>query len=129
MPSASRQELIEAAISAAVRAYAPYSNFSVGAALSTASGKVFSGCNIENASYGLTICAERVAIFAALSSGEQHFELLAIASPGGASPCGACRQVLSEFATSLPILLVDANTGLTTTTDLTELLPQPFGRS
>src|SRR5262245_4602228 len=101
--------LIKAALDAREQAYAKYSQFPVGAALQTADGRMFVGCNVENASYGLTICAERAAVFAALAAGQRQFARLAIASAGGAAPCGACRQVLSEFASELPILLIDAN--------------------
>jgi cytidine deaminase len=101
------RRLVEAALVARQRAFAPYSKFLVGAALVTTAGKLFSGCNVENASYGLTICAERTAVFSAVADGEQKFARLAIASEGGVSPCGACRQVLAEFSPQLPILLVD----------------------
>lgn len=106
--SAEDRRLIEGALAARERAFAPYSKFLVGAALLTTAGKVFTGCNVENASYGLTICAERTAVFSAVADGEQQFARVAIASAGGVSPCGACRQVLAEFAPRLPILLVDA---------------------
>lgn len=107
--SAADRQLIEEALSVRLRAHAPYSQFFVGAAVRTAAGKVHAGCNVENASYGLTNCAERTAVFTAVAAGEKELTRLAIASPGGVSPCGACRQVLAEFAPSLPILLVDAN--------------------
>ncbi len=106
--SAGDRHLVEAALAARARAFAPYSKFLVGAALLTSTGKLFCGCNVENASYGLTICAERTAVFSAVADGEQQFARVAIASAGGVSPCGACRQVLAEFAPQLPILLVDA---------------------
>jgi cytidine deaminase len=105
----SAQALIEAALRVRERAYAKYSQFAVGAALLAADGRTFIGCNVENASYGLTICAERAAVFAAVAAGATTFSLLAIASSGAAMPCGACRQVLVEFAPALPILLVDAD--------------------
>jgi len=104
-----QKSLIAAALEVRRRAYARYSQFAVGAALLAADGQTFVGCNVENVSYGLTICAERSAVFAAVAAGQQRFELLAIASAGGVTPCGACRQVLSEFAPDLPILLVDAD--------------------
>ncbi|MBW3596983.1 MAG: cytidine deaminase [Planctomycetes bacterium] len=104
-----RRDLADAAIAASRRAYAPYSNFHVGAAILTTSGEIITGCNVENASYGLTTCAERVAVGNAVAAGCRQFAALAVASPGAAPPCGACRQVLAEFSPALPILLVDAN--------------------
>ena len=104
-----RDELIRQAIEIRKRAYAPYSKFLVGAAVRTASGKTFLGCNVENASYGLAVCAERSAVFAAITAGEKQFECMAIATQGGAMPCGACRQVLSEFNPDLPIYIVDVD--------------------
>jgi cytidine deaminase len=115
MTSDQRQKLIQAACEIRQRAHAPYSKFQVGAALLTASGKIFTGCNVENASYGLTNCAERTAIFSAVAAGEgkagkeNNWVAMAVATPGGHSPCGACRQVLVEFAPELPILLVDSD--------------------
>jgi cytidine deaminase len=102
-----REALIAAALAARGLAYAPYSNFHVGAALLTAEGELFIGCNVENASYGMTTCAERVAVCNAISDGRREFAMLALATPGGAMPCGACRQVLAEFCDDLPILLID----------------------
>jgi cytidine deaminase len=104
-----RDELIRQAIEVRKRAYAPYSKFLVGAAVRTTSGKTFLGCNVENASYGLAVCAERSAVFAAITAGEKQFECMAIATSGGAMPCGACRQVLSEFNPDLPIYIVDVD--------------------
>jgi cytidine deaminase len=122
-----REQLIEAAITARQRAYAPYSKFPVGAALLTPDGQIFTGCNVENASYGLTICAERAAVFSAISAGRQRFELLAVATAGGSSPCGACRQVLVEFSPALPIILVDVDRpGEITESTIQELLPAAF---
>jgi cytidine deaminase len=102
-----RDELIARAIEIRQRAYAPYSKFLVGAALRTKGGKTYLGCNVENASYGLAVCAERSAVFAAITAGEKQLECMAIATQGGALPCGACRQVLSEFNPDLPIFIVD----------------------
>jgi len=104
----SEQELVAAARAAAGRAYAPYSRFPVGAALLTAAGEVFTGVNVENSSYGLTICAERVAVFSAVSAGRRRFRKLAVVagSRQTVAPCGACLQVLSEFCgPAFPILL------------------------
>jgi len=103
-----RQRLLAAALAARGNAYAPYSKFAVGAALLTAANDFICGANVENASYGLTTCAERVALQAAVAGGQRKFRALAIATLGGASPCGACRQVLAEFCDDLPIFLIDA---------------------
>lgn len=125
--SADDRQLIAQALAVRLRAHAPYSQFFVGAAVRTAAGQVYSGCNVENASYGLTNCAERTAVFAAVAAGEKEFTRLAIASPGGVSPCGACRQVLAEFAPSLAILLVDADRPeQVAEVNLADLLPGRF---
>ena len=127
MDSNTRMALIDAALRAQQRAYARYSRFQVGAALLAANGEVFAGCNVENASYGLTNCAERTALFSAVAAGQQQFLMLAIAAPGGASPCGACRQVLVEFAPELFILLVDSNDlSKIVEANLRDLLPGAF---
>lgn len=121
------RELVAGALAARLRAFAPYSKFLVGAALRTPAGELFAGCNVENASYGLTNCAERTAIFSAVAAGEQQFARLAIASVGGVSPCGACRQVLAEFAPQLPILLVDVHRPeQVAEVNLADLLPGRF---
>lgn len=122
-----RDRLLQAAVEARLRAYAPYSHYQVGAALLTTSGLVFTGCNVENASYGLTICAERAAIFKAVSEGEQHFKTLALCLESGGSPCGACRQVMHEFAPGLQILIGDPEGRLLNETTLDRLLPDAFG--
>jgi cytidine deaminase len=114
--------LLKEAGKAAEKAYAPYSKFRVGAALLTKEGKVFTGCNVENASYGLSMCAERVAVFKAVSEGYREFEAIAVVSdPPGASPCGACRQVLHEFSPNIKVIFNGEQFSLT------ELLPKPFG--
>lgn len=119
--------LISAACEARQNAFVPYSQYRVGAAVRTARGHIFRGCNVENKSYSLTICAERAAIFNAIQAGEQDFEALAIATEDGAAPCGACRQVLAEFAPDLSILLVTAQSPPTfTETSLNLLLPDRF---
>ena len=123
-----RQQLIEAALDARQRAYARYSNFAVGAAVVASDGQLNSGCNVENASYGLTVCAERVAIFSAVAAGKREFVALAVATDGGDPPCGACRQVMAEFCDDLPILLVNAQDGQVVETMLGELLPRRFER-
>jgi cytidine deaminase len=110
------QQLIQAALEVQQRAYAPYSHFTVGAAILDASGERFTGANVENASYGLTICAERVAACAAVTAegtAEHAWRGLAIASRGGVPPCGACRQFLMEFAADMQVALVDSSTGQT----------------
>jgi cytidine deaminase len=119
------EELISQAQLARQRAYAPYSGFMVGAALLTGSGKLYTGCNIENASYGLTVCAERVAVFQAVSDGERKFASLAVVTANGGTPCGACRQVLAEFNYSMPVYIADESGNYETYT-VKELLPQPF---
>ena len=119
------QELIAQAIEARNRAYTPYSHYKVGAALLGKSGKVYLGCNVENASYGHTVCAERTAILKAVSEGEREFEAIAVVTRNGGSPCGACRQVMVEFAPDLIIYIADKN-GEYRTTTMSELLPDSF---
>src|SRR5512143_1224120 len=102
-----RRYLIVLAMEAARRAYAPYSNYPVGAAVRTKSGKVFTGCNIENAAYPTGMCAERVAIFKAVSEGEKDFEVMAVATSNGGTPCGSCRQVMAEFGLDTVVLVSD----------------------
>lgn len=122
------KELMKMAIEARQNAYAPYSHFAVGAALLAESGKVYTGCNIENASYGLTCCAERNAIFAAVGAGERRFKMLAVAadSPEPIAPCGACRQVIAEFG--IPLVVMGNLKGETKTMTAEELLPYGFGQ-
>jgi cytidine deaminase len=119
------EELITLAKEARNRAYAPYSGFRVGAALRAASGRVYSGCNVENASYGLAICAERVAVFKAVSEGESRFTSLAVVSETMASPCGACRQVLAEFGLGAQIIVADLEEQRKVLT-VADLLPDAF---
>lgn len=127
MSSTNRDELIQAALDAQQRAFCPYSNFPVGAALRTASGRIFQGVNVENASFGLTICAERVAASAAVAAGEKEFREIVVASRTGVSPCGACRQFLAEFNPDLPIVMIDSlKPGEVFETTLTVLLPGRF---
>lgn len=109
MPQPNHNELIQAALAAREQSVAPYSKFNVGAALLTADGNIISGANVESASYGLSCCAERVALFKALTDGETKFTTIAIASPGGAAPCGACRQLLAEYAGDAEVILTNSN--------------------
>lgn len=120
------QKLVAAAIEARRFAHIPYSKFAVGAALETLTGKVYTGCNIENASYGLTNCAERTAIFKAVSEGEQEFKTIAIVADteGPCAPCGACRQVISEF--KIPYIIMANLKGDFKVITLRELLPYSF---
>jgi cytidine deaminase len=122
-----RIELIKAAKKVSKFAYAPYSKFKVGAALLSKSGKIFTGCNVENASYGLTVCAERVAVFNAITEGERNFVAMAIYANTNnfTLPCGACLQVLNEFAKDLIVITVNRY-GKTKTYRLAQLLPHPF---
>jgi cytidine deaminase len=121
-----KAELIAAAKRVKHKAYAIYSNFRVGAALLTDEGSIFAGCNVENSSYGLTICAERNAVFRAVAEGKKHFRAIAISSDdaGFLTPCGACRQVLAEFAPRLEIILTNA-AGKKKVTSLDKLFPIP----
>lgn len=119
-------DLAARAVAARSQAYAPYSGYAVGAALVSDDGAVFVGCNVENASYGLTVCAERNAYFAAVAAGRRRFSALAIATENGGPPCGACRQVAREFADDLNVHLVDA-AGRIRSTTLRALLPDSFG--
>ena len=118
-------DLTQMAIIAAKEAYAPYSNYQVGAALLTSEG-IYTGCNVENASYGATICAERTAVFKAVSEGQRQFMAIAVATKNGGSPCGLCRQVLREFSSDLTIIVTDFQ-GHSRIFTLAELLPESFG--
>lgn len=121
------EELLSAARDVRKRAYAPYSKFTVGAALDTGNGHVFLGCNVENASYGLTICAERAAICAAVAAGYRDFTAIAVAGPEDVlvSPCGACRQVLAEFNPQMTVIYMTPHGPASST--VAELLPHSFG--
>ncbi len=122
------EDLVELAAQAMDEAYAPYSNFKVGAALVTDSSDIFTGANVENASYGLTICAERVAVFKAVSEGHKKITKIAIVSSSGefTYPCGACRQVLNEFGDNTVVITAN-NSGEITRMTLIDLLPHSFG--
>ncbi|MDR4435759.1 cytidine deaminase [Bacillus tequilensis] len=123
-----RQELITEALKARDMAYAPYSKFQVGAALLTKDGKVYRGCNIENAAYSMCNCAERTALFKAVSEGDTEFQMLAVAAdtPGPVSPCGACRQVISELCTKDVIVILTNLQGQIKEMTVEELLPGAF---
>ncbi|MBL67191.1 MAG: cytidine deaminase [Verrucomicrobiales bacterium] len=120
-------DLTQAALDARARAHAPYSRFQVGAALRTIDGDIITGANVESASYGLSCCAERVTLFKAMTDGHSNFTAMAIASPGGAPPCGACRQLLAEQAPTATLHLIDSDNPESTTETTTQtLLPNAF---
>ena len=120
------EKLIQHAIKAQERAVAPYSNYLVGAALLTDSKTVILGCNVESKAYPTTLCAERVAIFSAISQGFTNFTALALITQDGASPCGSCRQIIHEYAVDIPIYIANES-GEYITRNISELLPFPFG--
>ena len=122
-----RQTLIDKAVQAYHQAYAPYSNYSVGAALVGESGKIYDGVNIENAVYPLTVCAERVAIFKAVSEGERSFSTIAVVTKNGGTPCGSCRQVMAEFNPDALVLIANLEGELVGEYLVKELLPSAFG--
>jgi cytidine deaminase len=123
-------QLVDAALAARHNAHAPFSNFKVGAALEDETGRIFTGCNVENATYGLTMCAERVAVFKAVSEGAQNFRRIAVAADTDllTPPCGACRQILWEFCGDVELTLVNLQ-GKTETLHLKDLFPRPFDAS
>ena len=121
-----QQKLIDVAIQARQWAYIPYSHYAVGAALLTTSGKIYDGVNVENAAYPSTMCAERVAVFKAVSEGEHVFEAIAVVTSNGGMPCGGCRQVLAEFGLDTIVLIADDEGHLVKETTLAELLPGAF---
>ena len=122
-----RSTLIQAARTARDWAYAPYSNYAVGAAVLAASGRIYTGVNVENAAYPSSMCAERTAVFKAVSEGERQFEAIAVVTSNGGSPCGACRQVMSEFGLDTIVLIADDSGALIQETTLAGLLPGAFG--
>lgn len=129
LKSEERETLIQSAVKAWDMAYAPYSEYSVGAAVLTQSGEVFDGVNIENAVYPLTICAERVAIFKAVSAGEKSFRAIAVVTKNGGTPCGSCRQVMAEFGLDTIVLIADTTGRLVNQFTVAELLPNSFGEA
>lgn len=126
MTKEEKQALIDLANEARRRAYVPYSNYPVGAALRTKSGRLYTGVNIENAAYPQTMCAERVAIFKAVSEGEMEFEVIAVVTNNGGSPCGGCRQVMAEFGLETVVLLANGEGELMNEMTVGELLPKAF---
>lgn len=127
LDSRTKTKLIDAARNAQELAYAPYSNYFVGASVLTESGKIISGANVENASYGLTVCAERIAIFRALMEAKGQIEAIAVVTKNGGAPCGACRQVMNEFNPNMWVLIADPRGELLQETTLSKLLPHAFG--
>lgn len=121
-----RRSLVEAARQVRRWAYAPYSNYPVGAALLTASGKIYDGVNVESAAYPTTMCAERVAIFKAVSEGERDFIALAVVTNNGGDPCGACRQVMAEFSLDMLVIVADKDGRIISETPVADLLPGAF---
>jgi cytidine deaminase len=124
-----QNELIDAAKKAQVSAYAPYSKYLVGAALLTNSGKIFLGANVENAAYPDSICAERVAVFKAVTEGERSFQAIAVVTRDGGTPCGSCRQVLAEFAPQAQVYIANEKGELIREGTVSDLLPGAFGPS
>ena len=123
-----RDPLVEAALTARQNAHAPYSHFMVGAAIECDDGRIFGGCNIENATYGLTVCAERVALWKAMSEGVRGFRRICVAAEAQTPPCGACRQLLWEFCGDIEVVRSNLY-GTTETTRLSDLFPTPFDAS
>jgi len=121
-----RRRLIEAALEVRRWAYTPYSHYAVGAALLTESGKIYEGVNIENAAYPTTICAERVAVFKAVSEGERDFTAIVVATSNGGTPCGSCRQVLAEFGVDTIVIVVNGQGEIIQETTVDDLLPGAF---
>jgi cytidine deaminase len=126
LTTSEKSKLIAAAAQARQLAYAPYSKYPVGAALLTASGKVYTGVNIENAAYPATICAERVAVFKAVSEGEMQFSAIAVVTENGGTPCGSCRQVIAEFGLQTLIVVADARGEILMEGTIADFLPGAF---
>ncbi|NMC79055.1 MAG: cytidine deaminase [Chloroflexi bacterium] len=119
-------DLIQVALAARANAYAPYSHYAVGAALLAASGRVFEGVNVENAAYPTSMCAERVAVFKAVSEGERKFTAIAVATENGGAPCGSCRQVLAEFGLDIEVIIVNSEGKVIRRMPVGQLLPGAF---
>jgi cytidine deaminase len=128
MKAEDRKALVSAARAARVNAYAPYSGYAVGAALQTVDGKVYTGANVENASYPVGLCAERVALFSAVADGRREFLAIAVVTEDGAAPCGACRQALAEFNPDLEVIMADGKGWICQVSSMKALLPYAFGR-
>jgi len=124
----SKDKLIKTAIDMRANAIAPYSKYKVGAAIQTETGEIIGGCNIENSSYSLTCCAERVALFRAIAEGFTKFKALSVSTKNAGMPCGACRQVIWDLCGDIPIYICD-DTGLVSTNYTNELIPQPFDKT
>ena len=121
-----KQSLVDLANTARQHAYAPYSHYPVGSSLRTKSGRIFTGVNVENAAYPQTMCAERIAIFKAVSEGEKEFDVITVVTDNGGSPCGGCRQVMSEFGLDTIVLLADGRGHIVKEMTVRELLPEAF---
>lgn len=126
MNDETRQKLVNQAANARQWAYVPYSHYAVGAALLTASGRIYEGVNIENAAYPVTVCGERVAVFKAVSEGEREFEAIAVVTSNGGTPCGSCRQVLSEFGLDTLVIIADETGKIHQELTVGQLLPGAF---
>lgn len=126
LTSETKKALIDLGNEARRRAYVPYSNYRVGAALQGKSGRIYTGVNIENAAYPVTVCAERVAVFKAVSEGEREFDAISVVTDNGGSPCGSCRQVLAEFGLDIVVLIADGDGSLIRETTVSDLLPGAF---
>jgi cytidine deaminase len=129
LPATDVKALVEAAVKAAQNAYVPYSHYQVGAALRAADGTIYGGCNVENASYPASICAERTALVKAISEGQRQFEAIVVATRNGGFPCGICRQMLYEFAPHMQVIIADLNGKILHHERLSDLLLHGFGPS
>ena len=122
------KKVVQSAIKMCEKSYAPFSNYKVGSAVEIESGEIIGGCNIESSSYGLTCCAERVALFRAIAEGYQKFKSIAVATKNAGMPCGACRQVIWELCGDIPIYICD-DKGLVSTNNSKDLIPDPFDKT
>lgn len=129
LPITDVKKLVETAVTASHKAYAPYSHYCVGAALRAVDGTIYSGCNVENASYPASICAERTALVKAVSEGQRQFEVIVVVTRNGGFPCGICRQMLYEFSPHLRVIIADLTGEILHDERLSNLLPHGFGPS